>query len=84
MWAQVKRFVARRNTTFKMKDVKLLFDQAIKEVTPENWRKAVQHVIKQEEKMWNLDNLLDQTVDPLIILSRGDDSSSDDEEYNLL
>ena len=84
MWAQVKGFVARRNTTFKMKYVKLLFDQAIKEVTPENWRKAVQHVMKQEEKMWNLDNLLDQTVDPLIILSRGDDSSSDDEEYNLL
>ena len=68
-----------------MKDVKLLFDHTIKEVTPENWWKAVQHVIKQEEKMWNLDNLIDQTVDPLIIiLSRGDDSSSDDEEYNLL
>lgn len=84
IWAQVKGFVARQNTTFKMKDVKLLFDQAITEVTPENWRKAVQHVIKEEDKMWDLDNLIDQTVEPLIIVSRGDDSSSDDEDYNLL
>lgn len=81
IWAQVKGFVARHNTTFKMKDVKLLFDQAIKEVTPENWRKVVHHVIKEEEKMWDLDHLIDRTVDPLIITSRGDDSSSDDEEY---
>ena len=63
-----------------MKDFKLLFDKAIKKVTPENRRKAVHHAIK-EEKMWDLDYLIDRTVDPLIITSRGDDSSSDDEEY---
>ncbi|KAJ8975043.1 hypothetical protein NQ317_004078 [Molorchus minor] len=50
------------------------------EVTPENWRKPVHHVIKEEEKMWDLDHLIDRTVDPLIITSR-DDTSSDDEEY---
>ena len=45
IWAQVKGFVPRHNTTFKMKDVKLLFDQAIKEVTQENWDSILEYVM---------------------------------------
>jgi|SRR5579872_2984095 len=81
IWAQVKGYVGRRNTTFKMKDVEVLFKEAIQEVTSENWRKAVQHVIKEEEKMWNLDHFIDQTVDPLIIVTRGEDSCTSDEDF---
>ncbi|XP_074035702.1 uncharacterized protein [Leptinotarsa decemlineata] len=80
IWAQVKGYVARHNTTFKMKDVKVLFDQAIMEITSENWQKAIQHVLKEEDKMWELDNLVDQVVDPIII-TPGDDDSSSDEDY---
>nr|XP_023024938.1 uncharacterized protein LOC111513011 [Leptinotarsa decemlineata] len=80
IWAQVKGYVARHYTTFKMKDVKVLFDQAIMEITSENWQKAIQHVLKEEDKMWELDNLVDQVVDPIII-TPGDDDSSSDEDY---
>ncbi|XP_072400852.1 uncharacterized protein [Diabrotica undecimpunctata] len=33
LWAQIKNEVAQKNTTFKLKDVKLLLDQAIQNIT---------------------------------------------------
>jgi hypothetical protein len=36
-------------------------------VTPERWEKCVQHVIKEEDKMWKLDGLMETVIEPLII-----------------
>lgn len=77
IWAQVKGFVARKNTTYKMKDVQTLFEEALKEVNAEKWRKCIEHVIKEEQKMWELDNLIEQTVQPIVINLEADESSSD-------
>jgi hypothetical protein len=55
IWAQVKGYVAANNKTFKLGDVRLLLEKGIQNVTPERWEKCVQHVIKEEDKMWNLD-----------------------------
>lgn len=65
-----ERICSKCNTTFKISDVELFFDQAIMEVAPEIWQKAVQQAIKDEEKMWDFDYLIDRTVDPLIITLR--------------
>lgn len=78
VWAQVKSYVARKNTTFKMKDVKVYFEEALKTVDSEKWRNCVEHVIREEEKMWKLDHLIDQTVEPLIISVLNDDDDSTD------
>ena len=51
VWAQAKGCVARNNKTFKIKDVKQLFEESLKEVTPENWRKCINHAIKVKDKM---------------------------------
>ena len=41
IWAQVKHFVAKQNTTFKMSDVKRLLTEALNSITPEKWKNAV-------------------------------------------
>lgn len=77
IWAQMKGYVARNNTTYKLKDVEVLFQESVKKITPDNWHKCVQHVLKVEEKMWKLDCLIEATVEPLIISL--DENESDDE-----
>lgn len=76
VWAEIKNFVSTRNTTYKMKDVELLFHNAIDTVTPEKWRRCVEHVIKEEKKMWQLDNMLDD-IEPIIISVDESDISTD-------
>lgn len=77
VWAQVKGFVARRNTTYKFEDVKILFQQGVTAVNSEKWRSCVQHVMGEEEKFWNLDNILGDEVAPLIISLNEEESSTD-------
>ena len=55
-------------------------------ITKENWREAIKHVIKEEKKMWDLDNLMKETVEPLIISVDSTDESfefSDSEDTFL-
>jgi hypothetical protein len=70
--------VAANNKTFKLEDVRLLLEKGIQNVTPERWEKCVQHVIKEEDKMWNLDGLIEAVIESLIInLQDSSDGSSD-------
>ncbi|KAJ8941084.1 hypothetical protein NQ318_003265, partial [Aromia moschata] len=47
IWTQVKGDVARKNTTFELKDVKVLFKEAIRGVTAESWQKCIGHSLKR-------------------------------------
>ena len=38
IWAQVKRYVAFKNFTFKMKDVRYLTNDALASITPDAWK----------------------------------------------
>lgn len=67
VWAQVKGHVAKNNKTFKMAEVKLLFEEGLQKVTPERWRSCIDHVIKVEDEMCKLDHLIDDVVEPFII-----------------
>ena len=77
VWAQVKSFVQDRNTTFKVKDVEISTNEALKHVTPEQWRKYRDHVQKEEKKMWQLEGLMDTVCDKLIIELGEEDTDSD-------
>lgn len=76
IWAQVKNWVARKNTTFKLPDVKNLFVEAIGIVTTDNWVNAIAHVKTIEQKMWEMDEVVDVQVEPLIITASPSCSSS--------
>lgn len=81
IWGDAKNFIAKRNTSFKFSDLKNLFDEALQNITAEKWDKCVKHVIeKVEVKMWELDNIIEVHVEPLIINLADDDDTDDDEE----
>jgi hypothetical protein len=46
IWAQVKGFVAKNNTTFRLKDAKELMYAAFRKITKDVWTKAKEHVVK--------------------------------------
>lgn len=85
IWAQIKNEVAAKNTTFKLADVKGLLLQAIENVTPTNWHKCVQHVIREEDKMNTLDGIMDDMLEPLIITANtgsSDETESCESEFS--
>ena len=55
IWVQVKSEVARKNTTFKIKDVQTLVCETLRNVTKEDWGKAIKHVIKVDDAFWEVD-----------------------------
>lgn len=83
-WASVKSYVRTHNTTCKLKDVLELLTKGVDNVTPEMWTNFVGHVIKEEEKFWNIENLTDEILDEepdeerhILTIGTGDTSSSD-------
>lgn len=77
VWAQVKYLVATQNTTYKISDVEKIFQEAIKHVDSEKWQKCVEHVKEVEKKMWQLDHMLEEEIQPIIIPVGVEDSSTD-------
>jgi hypothetical protein len=63
IWAQVKGFVAKNNTTFRLKDVKELMYAAFGKITKglDVWTKAEEHVVKIE-KEYCKENCIDRSV----------------------
>ena len=47
--------------------MKELVQNVLENVTVENWKKCIEHVKKEETKMWQLDDRIDIVTDPLII-----------------
>lgn len=79
VWAQVKGYVARNNTTFKLVDLKRLLHEGLREVTPQKWADCITHTIKVEDEMFKLSHLIDNVCDRFIINITETDSESDDD-----
>ena len=77
IWAQVKGFVAKNITTFRLKDVKELMYAAFGKITKDVWKKAEEHVVKIE-KEYCKENCIDRSVIEPIIIDFCDDDSDDD------
>lgn len=76
IWAQVMQEVAKKNN-YRMADLKLLVKQALDQVTPYNWMKAVQHTDELIANDANHSIAIDNFVHSFII--NIEDDSSDDE-----
>lgn len=82
IWANVKGHVA-KNNTFQFEKVKALVSEGMAKVTPNQWKKCVEHVQKEEEKFFKLDFIIDDVTDKFIIHVTDSDSEccdSDSEE----
>lgn len=81
IWAQVKSYVGRRNKTFKMAEIKQLLKESLSKIDASSWCKAIDHVIKEEDKMMTLDDLIDNATDnmplPRFSINIAESSSSE-------
>lgn len=87
VWAQVKGYVAAKNNTFKLADVKNLFYEGLDNITPQKWAKCVEHVIREEEKMYKLDDIVEQMELSFVVGTGSSDEDpefSDSDEYGIL
>ena len=76
---QVKGFVAKNNTTFRLKYVKELTYAAFRKITKNVWTKAEEHVVKIEKEYCKENCIpVDRSVIEPIIIDFCDDDSDDD------
>ena len=81
VWAKVKTEVAKKNTTFKIKDVQKLVNEALENVTPDYWQKVIHHTLKVEDSFRKIDfgKTKTPTVEPVVIYLGSDSEDSTDE-----
>lgn len=81
IWSMVKAYVKSHNTSFKINDVKRLVEEGVEHVTSEDWTNCIKHVIEEEKKMWEVDEIADRIIDeiePIFVdVNAGSDSDSD-------
>lgn len=80
VWANLKSYVARNNRDFKMEATKQLLIDGVAQITPELWKKCVQHVVEKVEPgmIGNNDTSILPTVEPIIIDLENDLDSEDE------
>lgn len=91
-WAAVKRYVRDNNKTFKLPDVKKLLEEGVNKIDGDMWKNFIRHVKKEEEKVWELDNVVDDIMtaekQPCVLTignSENDtNEESDDEGFRYL
>uniref|UniRef100_A0A2S2R642 Tc1-like transposase DDE domain-containing protein n=1 Tax=Sipha flava TaxID=143950 RepID=A0A2S2R642_9HEMI len=87
-WSSVKSYVRTHNNTFKLNDVLELLKKGVDHVTPEMWTNFVGHVIKEEDKFWNIEHTTDELIDNelgeggshVLLIGTGDSSNFDDSD----
>ena len=82
VWSDLKGYVARRNSSYKKKDIIRLFEEAKSRFDAERWANFENHVVREfEEKLWQIDGLRDEEVSPFLIdVTEGDSDDSDIED----
>ncbi|XP_054286969.1 uncharacterized protein LOC129002881 [Macrosteles quadrilineatus] len=81
VWANLKKYVSSRNSTFKLSDVQNLFMEAVNSLSQDDWRRCVNHVKADIDSDWINEGLDDTSVQEMIVhLAPGD---SDDSEWEI-
>lgn len=62
-WSAVKNHVKMNNTTYKLTDVQKLLNEGVEHVTPNMWNNFVEHVVKEEDKFWEVDFISDELLE---------------------
>ena len=82
IWGDVKGLVGQENSTFKLKDVQRIVEEALQETTTERWVACVNKVKNEiEEGYWKKDALnVSEEIQPFIIHLESEDEDTDEEE----
>ncbi|KAH7973990.1 hypothetical protein HPB49_008273 [Dermacentor silvarum] len=81
IWSDTKRSVAFTIQVYKLKELKKLIADALSQASAQKWKNYVKHVIDEEDKMKEMDHILDEFIDNQqpVVVSLGDDTSSDED-----
>lgn len=82
VWADIKGYVAKHNTTFNISSVEILLREALEHFSPEKWEKVVRHTWTVLRDAWEKEGLREENVQQLLI-TLGQDSSDSDEENTI-
>lgn len=82
VWSMVKEYIKSNNTTFKIKDVKLLLEQGVNQVTAEHWSNFIRQTRDQEKRMWEIDYLIDKIIDkiPALVINVDENLATSDSD----
>lgn len=78
IWNLVKQRVADKNIDQSEKKIEQLTKDAIKSITPADWKKEVNHVERLQREYWEKDHLADDNITHFLI-PLGEDSSESSE-----
>jgi hypothetical protein len=73
----MKGKVAARNLTFKFKDVQALVDDAIGDITSDEWKSCVKHVETVESRYYASDIAVDKEMDRICFVVDSSDEGTD-------
>ncbi|XP_037500194.1 uncharacterized protein LOC119374209 [Rhipicephalus sanguineus] len=82
VWAKVKNGIAADNRDFKLCTVEDILREKIKNVTAEDWRKNIRHVMELEAK-FRVDTSGSDHVQPIVIQLGEDDTEESDSDCEL-
>ena len=83
-WSQVKRYIKEHNQLFTLTAVKELTYKGFDEVTPERWKKLVEHVQREfEDRYWRDDGLQEEIISEFVIrVGDSDDETSSESDQS--
>jgi hypothetical protein len=85
MWAMVKNWMAMKNVTFQLQDVRKLAEENFSSITKDEWLPVCKHVQEVQEKYIQHEHLVDNIVEVLtVILESSDSDMSEEDEDNSL
>lgn len=83
IWALVKNWVAARNVTCTMKDVKTLTEERFAAITKDDWASVCSHVDKTVSEFMEKEHILDEALDEMIFaVNTGDSDFETDDEWD--
>jgi len=65
-------------------DVRHLLYETIERVIPENWCNFLKHVVEEKNKIWSIDDKMDEIIDnmELFVLTITENTSSSDSVFD--
>ena len=78
----MKRYVACRNNTFRMKDVQKLTHEAIQSITVDAWESCTNHVLSIKNRLCEAEGIV-EAIQPVIISFSSDESSEESDSFSF-
>ncbi|XP_068224656.1 uncharacterized protein [Palaemon carinicauda] len=81
IWGQVKRYIAKKKA-FKMASLKPLLQEALQQVSKQNWSNAVKYMRNLQRKDCELEDVAEHLLDSFVIIIGSSDDDDDDDDDN--